>query len=104
MTYILFSQDSRYRKSRTYSWFQPWKACRSIALFPIVQGQKSPEHHFRGLQSRRQGASSFAYSLLGGHGMEWLKTILRGFNGSDRMPSIGYLFAGQRRSMKAYSN
>ena len=41
-----------------------------------------------------------AYSLLGGHGMEWLKTVARGLNGSDRFPGLRYVFRGQRRSME----
>ena len=40
------------------------------------------------------------YSIFGGHGMEWLKTIARGLNGSDRFPGFRYLLKGQRRSME----
>lgn len=41
------------------------------------------------------------YRLLGSFGMEWLKTVLRGLNKSDRFPSLGYVVRGQRRSMNA---
>lgn len=41
----------------------------------------------------------FLHNVLGSHGLEWIKTILRGLNGSDRFPSASYLLNGQRRSM-----
>lgn len=38
--------------------------------------------------------------LLGSHGMEWLKTLLRGLNRTDAFPPAGYLLSGQRKSME----
>ncbi len=37
--------------------------------------------------------------VLGMHGMEWFKTLLRGINNSDNFPSISFLFQGQQKSM-----
>lgn len=37
--------------------------------------------------------------ILGMHGMEWFKTILRGLNNSDNFPCISFLFQGQKKSM-----
>lgn len=39
------------------------------------------------------------HRMLGSFGMEWLKTIVRGLNKSDRFPSLSYILRGQRRSM-----
>ena len=71
-----------------------------LPYFKSFKGRKVLSTIFVDYSLADKKRAPLAYALLGGHGMEWLKSILRGFNGSDRMPSIGYLFAGQRRSMK----
>ena len=71
-----------------------------LPYFQSFKGRKVLSTIFVDYSLADKERAPLAYAVLGGHGMEWLKTILRGFNGSDRMPSIGYLFAGQRRSMK----
>lgn len=71
-----------------------------LPYFKSFKGKKVLSTIFVDYSLADKERAPLAYALLGGHGMEWLKTILRGLNGSDRMPSIGFLFAGQRRSMK----
>lgn len=71
-----------------------------LPYFKSFKGKKVLSTIFVDYSLADKERAPLAYALLGGHGMEWLKSILRGFNGSDRMPSISYLFAGQRRSMR----
>ncbi len=48
----------------------------------------------------RGGMAKFLYSIFGKFGLEYLKTIGRWLNGSDRFPGLPYLWLGQRKSMK----
>ena len=41
------------------------------------------------------------YKLLGKHGLEHIKTLVRAVNGSDRWPGLAYALRGQRRSAQA---
>jgi len=38
------------------------------------------------------------FKFLGKHGLEYIKTVGRALNGSDRWPSMRYLISGQKRS------
>ncbi|HCP41333.1 MAG TPA: hypothetical protein DIT65_06020 [Cryomorphaceae bacterium] len=71
-----------------------------LPYFKSFKGKKVLSSVFVDYSLADKKRAPLAYAILGGHGMEWMKTILRGLNGSDRMPTAGYLFIGQRRSMK----
>lgn len=49
--------------------------------------------------SMRGGLSGSLNKILGTHGMEYVKTLARGLNGSDRFPGASYLFQGHRKTM-----
>lgn len=48
----------------------------------------------------RGGVSGILYQIFGKFGLEYLKTIARWINGSDRFPGFRYLWLGQKRSMQ----
>lgn len=48
----------------------------------------------------RGGFSEILYRIFGKFGLEYLKTIARWINGSDRFPGFRYLLVGQKRSMQ----
>ena len=41
------------------------------------------------------------YSLIGKHGLEYVKTVGRGLNGSDRFPGAPYIAQGQKSQVRA---
>lgn len=42
----------------------------------------------------------WAFRLVGAHGLEYLKTLARGRNGTDRKPPLRYVLSGQKRSIR----
>lgn len=72
-----------------------------LPYFKSFEGKKILSTIFVDYSLADSERTPMTYSLFGGHGMEWLKTIARGLNGSDRFPGLRYLLSGQRRSMEA---
>jgi glycosyltransferase involved in cell wall biosynthesis len=52
----------------------------------------------------QKGARGRLARTLGQHGMEYLKTLARGFKGTDRFPGWHYLLNGQKKSMQGVLN
>ncbi len=72
-----------------------------LPYFKSFKGKKVLSTIFVDYSLADKERAPLAYALLGGHGMEWLKSIARGLNGSDRFPELRYVLSGQRRSMEA---
>ena len=71
-----------------------------LPYFKSFEGKKVLSTIFVDYSLADSERAPWVYSLVGGHGMEWLKTIARGLNGSDRFPGLPYILRGQRRSME----
>lgn len=71
-----------------------------LRYFKAFNGKKVLSSIFVDYSLADSEGHPFLFRLLGQHGMEWIKTIARGLNGTDRMPEFSYLLRGQ----KAYMN
>ncbi len=70
-----------------------------LPYFKNFKGKKALSTLFVDYSSADMNRYPTLTKILGAHGIEWLKTILRGLNNSDTIPSISFLLQGQRRSM-----
>lgn len=71
-----------------------------LPYFKSFEGKKILSTVFVDYSLADQERAPTLYSLLSIHGMEWLKSIARGLNGSDRFPGLRYILRGQLRSME----
>lgn len=75
-----------------------------LPYFKRFQGKKVLSSIFVDYSVADSSRHPFLFSLFGQHGMEWIKTIGRGLNGSDRFPGWSYVLRGQRSAMNELLN
>ncbi|HVS93574.1 MAG TPA: glycosyltransferase family 4 protein [Mucilaginibacter sp.] len=69
------------------------KACKPFVVSTILCNYSEYDKY------HRKGAGRF-FSYLSGDRIEYLKTIARWIKGSDKLASVGYLWKGQRSSIR----
>jgi len=71
----------------------------ALPYFKDFKGQKVISTIYVDYSKADKFRFSWLFAMLGSHGVEYIKTIARAWNKSDRWPCWEYLWKGQRRSM-----
>lgn len=98
-TFIIKAGDPLPEELDLLHFFNIGRPADALPYFERFKGQKVISTVYVEYATADRQRFPFLFSLFGEHGMEYIKTIARARNKTDRWPELSYLLKGQRKSM-----
>ena len=98
-TFIVKAGDALPEDLDLLHFFNIGRPADAMPYFVRFKGKKVISTIFVDYKKADKQRFPWLYSVIGSHGMEYIKTLARGLNKSDRWPEWSYLIRGQRKSM-----
>ena len=97
---IVLAGDALPRKANVLHGFNLGRPADLLPYFRSFKGKKILSSIYVDYSLADQQRFSVLYSLVGKHGLEYVKTIARALNGSDRFPGAQYMAVGQKSQVR----
>ena len=99
-TSIVLAGDALPRKASVLHGFNLGRPADLLPYFRSFKGKKILSSIYVDYSLADQQRFSVLYSLVGKHGLEYVKTIARALNRSDRFPGMQYMAVGQKSQVR----
>ena len=97
---IVLAGDALPRKANVLHGFNLGRPADLLPYFRSFKGKKILSSIYVDYSLADQQRFPVLYSLVGKHGLEYVKTIARALNGSDRFPGAQYMAVGQKSQVR----